>query len=122
MDGPGVAVAINAVVWPFIATIVFFYLYFSHRTKVRLALIESGRDASIFRRNAVDKLRSLKHGVVAFMAGMGLLFGGFFDALGMEDGVAYLAGLLLFVGVGLIFFYFYVNRTADIQEQESDIL
>lgn len=122
MHGPEVAIAINAVVWPFIATIVFFYMFFSHRTKVRLALIESGRDASIFRRNAVDKLRSLKQGIVALMAGIGLLFGGFFDAIGMEDGVAYLAGVLLFVGVGLVFFYFYVNRSGEIHEHESDIL
>ena len=122
MEGPMVAVAINAVVWPFIATIVFFYLYFSHRTKVRLALIESGRDANIFRRNTVDKLRSLKHGIVALMAGVGLLFGGFFDAVGMDDDVAYFAGVLLFVGVGLVFFYFYVSRTTDVREEESDIL
>ncbi len=122
MHGTEVAVAINAIVWPFIAAIVFFYMYFSHRTKIRLALIESGRDASIFRRNAVNKLRSLKHGVVALMAGIGLLFGGFFDALGMEDDVAYLAGVLLFVGAGLVMFYFYISRMADVHEQESDIL
>jgi hypothetical protein len=122
MHGPEVAIAINAIVWPFIATIVFFYLYFSHRTKVRMALIESGRDASIFRRNTVDRLRSLKHGIVALMAGLGLLFGGFFDAVGMDDDVAYLAGVLLFVGVGLVFFYFYVSRTGEVREEESDIL
>ncbi len=90
-----------------------------------MALIESGRDASILRtrRGPGNQLNALKFGVVAVMAGFGLLFGTLLEeGLGVNGELASFSSMLFFVGLGLIGFYFYVNtkfeKTTKKEEEE----
>jgi hypothetical protein len=123
MDSAVMVVAINGIVWPSFVVMVVAYAYFNHRTKVRMALIQSGRDASIFQGGAqAQRLRTLKYGVSLLMAGVGLMFGGLFAALGMDEDVAYFAGLFSFTGLGLVAYYLYVSQQIKIETIDSDLL
>lgn len=120
MNGPEVLIPLMGIIWPMSVAIIFLYLFFSSRNKIRLALIESGRDASIFKyRKSVDRVRTLKTGIICLMAGLGLFIGYLMHTLtGIPEEVAYISSTLLFVGVGLVGFYSYAlklpKETADI--------
>jgi len=108
-----------AIIWSNLSFIILIYLYFSSRNKIRKALIESGRDASIFRQYK-DPIINLKYGIVAVMAGLGLLFGCFLETyMRIEEEVAYLAPMFIFIGVGLIAFYLYAQRRLDKERLET---
>lgn len=112
MNGPEVLIPLMGIMWPMLVTIIFFFLYFSSRNKIRMALIESGRDASIFKyRKSVDRVRTLKTGITCLMGGLGLFIGYLMHVLtGIPEEVAYTASILLFVGVGLVGFYLYALK------------
>jgi len=113
MGGAELLIPIMGIIWPMLALIIFVYMYFTTRTKIKMALIESGRDASIFRRSGktVNRLRTLKQGVIFLMAGLGLLFGSLLEAMtNMPEPVAYFAPILLLIGMGLIVFYVYLGK------------
>ncbi len=123
MDKTVMVVAINGILWPCLVLMVVTYLYFNHRTKVRLALIESGRDASIFKTQPqITRLRTLKQGVLLLMAGVGLLFGGLLNAMGLDEDVAYFAGLFAMTGMGLVAFYLYTGQTQRELVEDSDLI
>lgn len=103
----------------FLAIIIFIYFYFTSRHRERMALIESGRDASIFKRDKDPSTRSLKYGIVTVMAGLGLVIGTILDKLGMPEEVAYFSMVLIFGGMGLLAYYFLLKSK---RERESDIL
>jgi ABC-type uncharacterized transport system permease subunit len=124
MGGPEILIPIMAIIWPMLALIVFVYMYFSTRTKIKMALIQSGRDASIFREsgNTVNRLRTLKQGVICVMGGLGLIIGSLLEATtGMPEPVAYIAPILLLVGTGLIVFYLYIARRG-LEETTSELI
>ena len=116
-------VATMGIIWPFTALIIFLYLHYNSRNKIRMALIESGRDASVFDREK-DKMGNLKWGVVAVMAGLGLLVGNVFDAVGFNDDIAYVAPTLILVGVGLVGFYVFSaqKKAPDREDPDHDLM
>lgn len=111
----------NAIAWPFITTIFFLFLYFRSRNKIKMALIDSGRDAQSLEPLRRNRSVNLKWGIMATMAGLGLLVGNVLDAVGMQDDVAYLAPVLLFVGIGLVGYYTYQMKQED-QHRNDDPL
>lgn len=114
-----ILIPLFAVIGNFMAIIIFIYFYFTSRHRERMALIESGRDASIFKRDKNPSTRSLKYGIVAVMAGLGLVVGTILDKLGMPEEVAYFSMVLIFGGIGLLAYYFLLKAK---RELPSDIL
>lgn len=118
MENIGVLIPLMGIIWPFLALIVFLYLHYSSRNKINMALIESGRDASIFYRPE-RRYNSLKWGIVSIMAGLGILAGALLHRLGLPEDTAYFAPILIFVGVGLVGFYQYVSKKGVQQAQDQ---
>ncbi len=125
MFNPELLIPLMGVIWPMIALIVFVYLHYTTRLKIRLALIESGRDASIFKSRTpkkVDRLKSLKNGIVALMAGSGIAVGSFITAVtGSDEGLTVISCLLISIGLGLISFYAYAAKQ-PIPEEAPELL
>lgn len=119
MSGPEVLIPLFGVIGNFVAIIVFIYFYFTSRHRERMALIENGRDASIFKRPKDPSGNSLKYGMVAVMSGLGLVIGSILKKLGMPREVAYFSMVLIFGGMGLLAYYF-LPKTR--RESSSDIL
>lgn len=115
MSEAGILIPIFGIIWPFMALIVFLYLHYSTKNKISMALIESGRDASILQRPN-RRHQTLKTGVVCVMAGLGLLVGNVLTELGMNEETALLSAILIFIGVGLVGFYVFMSR-----EQKKEI-
>jgi len=101
-------IPIFAVLGTFVSISIFIYLYFTSRHKQRMALLEYGKDASIFHRNRENSPRpfaALKAGLVLVAIGVGILVGYFLTQLGLPEYVAFVAMIPLFSGFGLLFFY-----------------
>ena len=102
-----------------------FYLYMNSRHKERMALIDKGADPSLFygasRMNRRQSLSwwTLKLGLFLVGIAIGILVG---DLLGeltrLEEGVAYASSIMLFGGLGLVFYYFYEKH--QLQENEFE--
>lgn len=98
-----------------------FYLYFTTRNKERLALIEKGADASMFKigREPVKKesfgsiFNVLKIGLFLIGAGLGVAVGFFMGTLGMAEGAAYPSMILMFAGLGLVIYYLITRKKID---------
>ena len=112
MDQMELLIPIMGIIWPFLAVIVFLYLHYSTKNRISMALIESGRDASILRRPR-RRGNSLKLGIVCLMAGLGLLVGNILASLGLEEEPAYFSAILIFVGIGLEGYYLYEARQLE---------
>lgn len=93
--------------------------YFRIRKAERLALIASGKEASIF--NEIDKKpklhSSFKYGLLMVGLALGLLVG---EALAkgtsIRPEVAYTSMVLIFGGFSLLLFYWYQNKAAQKQD------
>ena len=84
----------------FLATFAILYVYWTTRTKERLALIDKGLDVSIFK-NECTKYNLLKWGIFLISVGVGVL-AAYALAQVMNEVAAYFAMILLLGGVGLI--------------------
>ena len=105
MDGPLVLVPIVGSLSFFACTGFVAYLYFKTRNKERMALIESGQDATIFRRNR-NKRAELKWGIVSIALGVALFFGHFLEEYtAMDEGAGYFPLLFIFGGAALILYH-----------------
>ncbi len=106
---------------PLVGTVSFFgtvgfvsYLYFKGRHKERMALIESGTDATIFKKSR-DIHANLKWGFLAAAMGVALFAGHFLEEYtSMDDGAGYFP--LIFLMVGLAFLLYYQRARADMQD------
>ena len=84
-----------------------YYIYITARHKERMALIEKGADASLFKKPySIKPTTVLKWGM--FFAGLAI--GAFFGNLiaeytALEDVVSYISMILLFGGLSLVLFY-----------------
>jgi hypothetical protein len=80
----------------------------SAKNKERLALIEKGLDASIFKDAGQTHWRygALKFGLLAIGVGIGLVVGNILDVNGiMDEDVAYFSMIFIFGGLALLLYY-----------------
>jgi hypothetical protein len=84
----------------FLALFAILYVYWTTRTKERLALIEKGADASIFKTNC-SQYALLKWGLVLIFSAIGV-FTAYLLAQVINEVAAYFSMILFFGGVGLI--------------------
>lgn len=106
---------IVAIISVFTTIIVVAYLFFSSRHKIRMALIQHGQQASIFKEDK-DANSALKFGMAAVGVGLGLFAGGVLDTIGLEEGPAYIGMMLTFGGAGLILYYLIVKKKSNDDE------
>lgn len=100
---------IVAIISVFSTIIVVAYLFFNSRHKVRMALIQHGQEATIFREDK-DANSALKYGMVAVGLGLGLFAGSLLDSIGFQDVSAYFGMMLFFGGASLILYYLIVKK------------
>ena len=112
----GEVIGLVAVIGFFTSIIVTAYLFFNSRHKIRMALIQHGQDATIFKEEGGDVNSALKYGMVAMGLGLGLFTGSILNSLGMEEGPAYFGPMLIFGGAGLILFYLVTKKKKGIDE------
>jgi len=91
------------------------YMYFSTRNKERLALINKGADASIFKiKKSSNRLESLKWGLVVVSLGIGVFVGGIMmQTRIIAEGPAFISMPLIFGGLGLIMYYVISKNLED---------
>ncbi len=84
------------------------YVAISARNKERMALIEKGADASIFKEEKTKGLGNwfLKLGILAIGVAIGVLVGNLLESTGMDEDTAYPAAIFLFGGIGLVIAFF----------------
>ncbi len=81
-------------------------VYLNNRKKERMALLQFGKDASVFEKAKPD-LVSLKWGFILIAIALGILFGDYLVAhTNMEEEVAYFSMVFIFGGISLIISYF----------------
>lgn len=97
------------------------YINVTARHKERMALIEHGKTAAIFRSSAGDsfqkksRLNALKYGLIVFGLGIGLIMGFVLSKMGMPEELSVLAMMLICGGLGLMLYY----RLTEKEEIES---
>lgn len=95
-------------------------VYLGNRKKERLALIQKGADASIFRENKTDN-PSLKWGILLVMLGIAMILANILVHTGsMEEESAYLSMLFLFGGSGLLIYYYLMRKNAKGTDNHKD--
>ncbi len=81
------------------------YLFLSSRHKERMALIESGQNASIFKEDQSHK-KNLKYGILGIAIGIALFAGSLLEEYTMfEDGAGYFSMIFLLGGLALLLYY-----------------
>lgn len=118
MSGIEMLIPILAVAGFWAAVIIFVYMFFSSRHRERMALIDNRVDAKIFSRESSQE-NSLKTGIVAIMAGLGVFVAYLLDRAGLPGVVAYFAVILLFGGSGLVGFYYLMAGKEKEKEVEK---
>lgn len=94
----------------FLAIFAILYVYWTTRTKERLALIDKGADASIFKTEP-SKYALLKWGIFLIGLSVGVITG-FALANVVNEVVAFFTMIFFFGGVGLIIAYFVTSKLA----------
>lgn len=113
-------IALVAVVGAFTSIIVIAYLFFNSRHKERMALIQHGQQASIFRAKK-DGASGLKFGLLSLGIGLGLFVGSIVESiLNTDSPVPHFGMMLSLGGAGLILYYLIVQRREKETPNESD--
>ncbi len=94
----------------FLAIFAILYVYWTTRTKERLALIEKGADASIFKTES-SKYALLKWGIFLIALAVGVITGFALSSV-INEVAAFFTMILLFGGIGLIVAHFITNSLA----------
>jgi hypothetical protein len=96
------------------------YVIIAARNKERIALIEKGADASIFKTGSTGKMDALKFGLLFIGISLGLLAGHLLERAvdQMVPPVAYFSMIFLFGGISLIVYYFIVKRMRVPEEKD----
>lgn len=96
--------------------ITFLYLYFSTRHKERMALIESGRDAKIFKEERPRYgTNSLKFGLFFVFVGVGLFTGIMIETQGLDvpEASVTIPLVLISAGAALLVYYRLVREHVE---------
>ncbi len=102
-------IGLVAVIGFFTSVIVGVYLFLNSRHKIRMALIQHGQDAGIFKEEK-DASSALKYGLVAVGLGAGLFVGTFATKiLGLEEDPTIFGFMLMLGGAGLILYYLIIR-------------
>ncbi len=117
-------VAIIVIVTSFFSTISFLAkTYFSTRHKERMALIESGRDMTVFKPKKRQTNRALKFGLMFFGIGAGILTGSIIEAIfGLEEPLGIFSMMFIFGGVALVLYYIIAAKLSFENEEEEEII
>jgi hypothetical protein len=94
----------------FLAIFAILYVYWTTRTKERLALIEKGADANIFKTEP-SKYALLKWGIFLIGLSVGVITG-FALSNVVTEVVAFFTMIFFFGGIGLIVAHFVTNKLA----------
>ena len=116
MSGIEVLIPILAVAGFWGAIIIWVYMFFSSRHRERMALIDNRMDAKVFSQES-NRENSLKIGIVAIMAGIGVFIAYLLDKSGLPGVVAYFTVILMFSGAGLVGFYYLIKGKEERQDQ-----
>lgn len=94
----------------FLAIFAILYVFWTTRTKERLALVEKGLDAGIFKIDPVRRrLDLVKWGIFLIALAVGVVTGFALSNI-MNEVVAFFTMILFFGGVGLIIAYVVINN------------
>ncbi len=118
MNGPEILIPLLGTAGFFTAVIVWIYMHYSSRYKERMALLEYGKDADVYKPRKKESTKSLKYGIVGVMVGIGLFLGNLLDGLGMMEEAAYGSMVLLMGGLGLLGYYFLMEK--KIEEEKKN--
>lgn len=91
----------------FLMVFAILYVYWTTRTKERLALIDKGADASIFKTEP-SKYALLKWGIFLIGVAIGVI-SGYALSRSVNEVVAFFTMIFFFGGIGLIVAHFTVN-------------
>lgn len=119
MHGPEILIPLLAIGGFFTAVIVWVYMHYSSRYKERMALLEYGKDANVYNPTSKQQNKTLKYGIVAVMIGVGIFMGNLLDGLGMMEEAAYGSMILLMGGVGLVGYYFLMEKKME-EDRKND--
>ncbi|RIJ48272.1 hypothetical protein D1614_11110 [Maribellus luteus] len=95
----------------FLALFAILYVYWTTRTKERLALVEKGMDAGIFK-GECSQYALVKWGIFLIALGLGVVAGSLLS-MAIEDVVAYFTAILVCGGVGLIVAYLVTSKLME---------
>jgi hypothetical protein len=94
----------------FLAIFAILYVYYTTRTKERLALVEKGVDANIFKIDPVQsRLNLVKWGIFLIGLSIGVITG-YLLSKSIHEVVAFFTTILLFGGLALIVAYFITEK------------
>lgn len=94
-------------------------VYLNIRKKERMALLQYGKDASVFR-TVKRRDPSLKYGLLLIFLGVALLIANFLVESGtMQEEPAYFSLLSLAAGISLLLSFFLERRKAPEKEEEK---
>lgn len=112
------------VVTTFFSTISFLAkTFFTARHKERMALIESGRDMTVFKPKKRQTNRALKFGLLFFGIGAGILTGSIIEAIfGLEEPLGIFSMMFMFGGVALVLYYILAAKYSFEEREEEVVL
>ncbi len=94
----------------FAATALILWVFITNRNKERMALIEKGADANLFKTKS-NGLSVLKWGMLFIGTGIGILFGNILaNSTKLEEPVSYFSMIFLFGGMSLIIYYLIAGK------------
>ena len=98
----------------FLATFAILYVYWTTRTRERLALIEKGTDASVFK-TTPSKYALLKWGIFLIGLAVGVITG-YFLSNAVNEVVAYFSMIFFFGGLSLIVAHLILQKLSKKEE------
>lgn len=111
-------VLILAVIFGAIVAIV----YLQVRRKERMALLQTNKDASVFKTREKKESASLKYGLLLIGVGLGILLANIFVSMGvLSEDVAYFSMVFLFGGIALILDFFLQKKNMKKSEETEEI-